>query len=34
MEGVVMAECLAHSGGVLSCGPIWCVWVVVGIFLH
>jgi hypothetical protein len=34
MEGVMLAKCLAHSGGVLLHGPIWCGWVIVGTFLR
>jgi hypothetical protein len=32
MEEVVLAKYLVRLGGVLLHGPIWCVWVVVGIF--
>jgi hypothetical protein len=29
-----MAACLVGLGEVLLHGPIWCVWVAIGIFLH
>jgi hypothetical protein len=29
----VMAGCLVNLGGVLLHDPIWCAWVIVGIFL-
>jgi hypothetical protein len=34
VEEVVLVAYLVHLGGVLSHGPIWCAWVVVGIFLR